>query len=213
MLVRFGACAARRRIASRWQLSQQSYHIDYVRSVRSTHTSASEPPPPPASQTVDPSDVSRSVWRQLDDDSVIANDDSTARDHLANERTFLAWLRTSLACIALSVPLHELLRFSATPLLHFAGAGSLLLSTGLLVFSARRYYTNAQLLRVGLFRYNRRGVGTLTAVAVLLSGSLFVLLASAGRDSLLASGEWERLVRRATIQPVATDTESKNGSK
>ena len=90
--------------------------------------------------------------------AVVPNEGSTARDHLANERTFLAWLRTSLTCIALSVPLHELLRISETPLLHFASAGSLLMSTGLLVFSAQRYYVNARLLQLGLFRINRRFV-------------------------------------------------------
>jgi len=33
----------------------------------------------------------------------VKNKDSTARDHLANERTFLAWLRTSAVAMALGL--------------------------------------------------------------------------------------------------------------
>lgn len=128
-----------------------------------------------------------------------------ARDHLANERTFLAWLRVSLTCIALSVPLHELLRISDSPLLHFASSGSLLLSTGLLGFSTMRYYENARLLQIGLFRYNRRGIGTITFVALLFSVSLFGLLASAGRESLIASGgfKWKPSAASTSAPPSA----------
>lgn len=35
--------------------------------------------------------------------AVVSNTGSTARDHLANERTYLAWLRTSLALVLLGV--------------------------------------------------------------------------------------------------------------
>ena len=39
--------------------------------------------------------------------AVVANTDSTARDHLANERTFLAWTRTSLGIVGLGVAISE----------------------------------------------------------------------------------------------------------
>ena len=42
--------------------------------------------------------------------SVVPNSGSTARDHLANERTFLAWARTGLTFVGLGVAIDSLLR-------------------------------------------------------------------------------------------------------
>jgi uncharacterized membrane protein YidH (DUF202 family) len=39
---------------------------------------------------------------------VVENRGSTARDHLANERTFLAWVRTALGLVGLGVILERL---------------------------------------------------------------------------------------------------------
>ena len=44
--------------------------------------------------------------------SVIPNTGSTARDHLANERTFLAWARTGLAFVGLGVAIDSIVRVS-----------------------------------------------------------------------------------------------------
>lgn len=38
-----------------------------------------------------------SLWELLRDGVVLNNTGSVARDHLANERTYLAWIRTALA--------------------------------------------------------------------------------------------------------------------
>jgi uncharacterized membrane protein YidH (DUF202 family) len=38
----------------------------------------------------------------LRDGAILTNEGSTARDHLANERTYLAWMRTGLALIGAS---------------------------------------------------------------------------------------------------------------
>ncbi len=46
--------------------------------------------------------------------SVVPNTGSTARDHLANERTFLAWSRTGLTFVGLGVAIDSLLRVSAS---------------------------------------------------------------------------------------------------
>ncbi|KAJ3048470.1 hypothetical protein HK097_010506 [Rhizophlyctis rosea] len=43
------------------------------------------------------------LWRP----TVLPNLDSTARDHLANERTFLAWARTGLGFVGLGVALEK----------------------------------------------------------------------------------------------------------
>ncbi|KAJ9053988.1 hypothetical protein DSO57_1019167 [Entomophthora muscae] len=39
---------------------------------------------------------------------LLENKGSTARDHLANERTFLAWLRTSLALVTIGVAITQI---------------------------------------------------------------------------------------------------------
>mgnify|MGYP001178986193 FL=1 len=44
--------------------------------------------------------------------SVVPNTGSTARDHLANERTFLAWARTGLTFVGLGVAIDSLVRVS-----------------------------------------------------------------------------------------------------
>ncbi|KAI9310754.1 hypothetical protein BX666DRAFT_1818897, partial [Dichotomocladium elegans] len=40
----------------------------------------------------------------------LENSGSVARDHLANERTFLAWLRTSLSTISVGIGITQLFR-------------------------------------------------------------------------------------------------------
>lgn len=45
----------------------------------------------------------RAFTRLRNDQNVINNSGSTARDHLANERTYLAWIRTSLSLIGASI--------------------------------------------------------------------------------------------------------------
>jgi putative membrane protein len=47
---------------------------------------------------------------------IVENRDSTARDHLANERTFLAWVRTALGLIGLGVLLERLVAGAAAML-------------------------------------------------------------------------------------------------
>lgn len=42
----------------------------------------------------------------------LKNVKTVARDNLANERTFLAWLRTSIVCVSIGIALAQLLRFT-----------------------------------------------------------------------------------------------------
>jgi len=46
---------------------------------------------------------------------VLENKGSTARDHLANERTFLAWLRTSLALVTIGIAVTQFSKLSRDP--------------------------------------------------------------------------------------------------
>ncbi|CAO3598101.1 unnamed protein product [Absidia cylindrospora] len=52
----------------------------------------------------------------------LENKGSVARDHLANERTYLAWLRTSLSLISVGVALTQLFRLDKNH--HGGGGGS-----------------------------------------------------------------------------------------
>lgn len=58
-----------------------------------------------------------------------AGQEPEARDSLANERTFLAWLRTSLALVAGAVAV-------TSPALEFSATARLLLSLGLVLVAA-----------------------------------------------------------------------------
>lgn len=47
--------------------------------------------------------VTNGFTRLRKDQNIIENSGSTARDHLANERTYLAWIRTSLSLVGASI--------------------------------------------------------------------------------------------------------------
>ena len=100
---------------------------------------------------------------------------SAARDQLANERTFLAWVRTALGLIGLGVVMAKLLE---DPTLALVGGLSFVAwGAGILVYSIVRYRTVTELLERGKYRPARGGpliiVGTglpvvIVAVVVLL---------------------------------------------
>lgn len=77
--------------------------------------------------------------------------DPEARDSLANERTFLAWVRTSLALVAGAVAV-------ASPALEFPLAARLLLSVGLVLVAAVA-------LGVGWHRWTRTEIALRTGAA------------------------------------------------
>jgi putative membrane protein len=95
-----------------------------------------------------------------------------ARDHLANERTFLAWLRTAIGVLALGAAIarlgtdpgpREWVAVGATGLLGF-----LILAVG-----TRRYYQVARDLEVGAFEISRHtplviGVAVVVVAAIVL---------------------------------------------
>ncbi|CAG8957068.1 hypothetical protein HYFRA_00009269 [Hymenoscyphus fraxineus] len=113
------------------------------------------------------------------------NTGSVARDHLANERTFLSWTRTGLGFVALGVALAKLDALEALspamkhdhgdlkiPSAALVGSG-----TGCLSYGTLRYFVTLNLLKKNLFRPNLIGVGlvAVTSAAVAGGGILMVI--------------------------------------
>ena len=98
-----------------------------------------------------------------------------ARDHLANERTYLSWLRTSLGVLALAA---AVARFGAGggPRDWLAVALLGVLGVFLLAVGTRRYYQVASDLEQGRFTFSRRTPGTVAVVVVVVAVVLLPLL-------------------------------------
>ncbi|KZV68787.1 hypothetical protein PENSPDRAFT_581899 [Peniophora sp. CONT] len=58
--------------------------------------------------TSDAAKSAKKAWRRVDPSLILENTGSVARDHLASERTFLAYVRTSLAFASAGVALVQL---------------------------------------------------------------------------------------------------------
>jgi len=88
-------------------------------------------------------------WFGFGSGLVLENSGSTARDHLANERTYLAWIRTALALLGASI---GLLKWDAVNDLQGYLCG--ILGIIVLLISSRRYHRNMRLLMGGRFEPN-----------------------------------------------------------
>lgn len=106
------------------------------------------------------------------DDGSAGPSGNRARDHLANERTYLSWLRTSLGVLALAA---AVARFGAGDRLrdHLAVAALGVLGAFILLLGTRRYYQVARDLEAGRFTFSRRAPAVLAAVVLI--GALFLL--------------------------------------
>ncbi len=102
------------------------------------------------------------------------------RDHLANERTFLAWVRTAIALISFGVVIAKL-RFllAAVPDAHGLGAGTGARSTLLglcfagvglatLAFAAWHYERTRRAIVAGDYQASGRAIGIFAAVVFVL---------------------------------------------
>lgn len=112
-----------------------------------------------------------------------------ARDHLANERTFLAWTRTGLGFVALGVALAKLDALEAlSPTLkhghgdlHIPAAALVGSGTGCLTYGTARYFNGMKLLQEGLFRPNVLGIVLATVTAGLVSAGGIAMVVSQER--------------------------------
>ena len=109
-----------------------------------------------------------------DDD--IENVRSTARDHLANERTFLAWVRTALGIMGFGVLLEKLTEsqgwIATLEAVVLVSYGALIL-----VYSIYRYKVINERLREGRFPVAKQGPFLIALLAILVMiGAMFMVL-------------------------------------
>lgn len=116
----------------------------------------------------------------------VKNAGSTARDHLANERTFLAWLRTSISLVALGLAIGK---FSPGRTGFATGMAFIGLGAVFLFYSGRRYFSVLDALERGQFRINKRGIKVVMLLVGLIAlGCALVILLEATQLSGYAAG-------------------------
>ncbi|KAF2999530.1 hypothetical protein E8E14_004131 [Neopestalotiopsis sp. 37M] len=134
---------------------------------------------------------------------VYKNTGSVARDHLASERTFLAWIRTGLGFVALGIAVerfsqldlselvpqqHQLIQQTTTPEeaeqerlrkaqdkrhSHVLVGTLMALGSGSILYGTGRYFGNLRNLERGLFRPAFHGTAVLGAAVAGLAGGVF----------------------------------------
>jgi putative membrane protein len=97
-----------------------------------------------------------------------ADRDSRAHTHLANERTFLAWLRTGLSLVAVGLVAAGFLPVDLVPGFPYVRSFSVLLvlsGTAMVVYGANRYVRACKQIESGA--YNPAGTAVVTIAAII----------------------------------------------
>lgn len=143
--------------------------------------------------------ISRFFWKT----PLYQNTGSTARDHLASERTFLAWIRTGLGFLALGIAIERFAQLDLRQLLKPLRdqqrgdrqdaepdpadiehelekeqsqvlVGTLMaLGSGSIVYGTSRYFSNLKLLEKGFFKPAYHGSALLAASVAGLAGGVY----------------------------------------
>ncbi|RCK59334.1 hypothetical protein Cantr_07778 [Candida viswanathii] len=130
--------------------------------------------------------------------ATLENKGSVARDHMANERTFLAWLRTSLAFITLGIGITQLFRLekphskiltssSVLPLRDTnsdiilragkpLGAVFIILGIITLIFGMNRYFQVQFFLQKDYYPATRLSIFLLIAVILIIVVTTFIIV-------------------------------------
>ncbi|KAI1501623.1 hypothetical protein F5X99DRAFT_381893 [Biscogniauxia marginata] len=126
---------------------------------------------------------------------------SVARDHLASERTFLAWIRTGLGFVALGIAIERFLQLDLSELIHHHQhpphrrnsndgfereekerdkeqsqvlVGALMgLGAGSILYGTARYFANMRRLERGEFRPAYHGAAVMAAAVAGLAGGVY----------------------------------------
>jgi uncharacterized membrane protein YidH (DUF202 family) len=122
---------------------------------------------------------------------VFKNTGSTARDHLASERTYLAWMRTGLGFLALGIGVERFNQLDLAEILPTknrkrfhedkthndksdALVGALLGSgAGSIAYGTARYFSNMRLLEQGLFKPAFHGAAFLAVGVAGIAGAVY----------------------------------------
>ncbi|CAG8531877.1 11744_t:CDS:2 [Gigaspora rosea] len=120
---------------------------------------------------------------------VLENKASVARDHLANERTFLAWLRTSLSFISIGIAITQLFRLTGgssdshkdDKVGKGLGIAFIVLGIIFLGFGLFRYFNSQQLMTQGHFPASRGSVILGSVLTVLTLAGCFVVILAVDR--------------------------------
>ncbi|KAF9465370.1 hypothetical protein BDZ94DRAFT_1214909 [Collybia nuda] len=165
------------------------------------------PPSSPFDPTLDPSSSPRS-WRRKSRKKgasreervikrfkpalVLENSGSVARDHLASERTFLAYVRTSLVIASTGVALVQLFAIASTSsaatngfavrriqkFAHPLGATLVIFGLFVLMIGVYRYFVIQNALTKGVFPAARSAVGGITIILCVIIIIVFAVLIS-----------------------------------
>lgn len=98
-----------------------------------------------------------------------ADADSRARTHLANERTFLAWLRTGLSLVAVGMATARFLPLDLVPGIPYVTLFAILLvigGTAMVVFGAGRYVAANREIEAGAYA---PAMAPIVAVAIVVA--------------------------------------------
>jgi len=106
--------------------------------------------------------------------------DATRRTHLANERTYLAWWRTGLTCLAVSLAAGKLvpaISDQARWPYEILGAGFAILGLAFIWYGMRRQREIREAVDEARFEYpDDHFLAALTAVGIVLGAFLLVLV-------------------------------------
>lgn len=109
-------------------------------------------------------------------------EDPDYRFSLANERTFLAWIRTALALIAAAVALVQLVpEFRIPGAREVIGVALAVLAAVIAAMAYRRWEANERAMRTGGSLQYTRLLGIITVVLVVVAVAVAVLLLLGGR--------------------------------
>jgi len=107
----------------------------------------------------------------------VIDEDSRARTHLANERTFLAWFRTGLALVLFGLAGAQVLRRDVPtdfPLVPVLATGAVLTGLILVIVGAQRYRISRHRIDAGAFVPASMSI-LVTTGAALVTGVLALL--------------------------------------